>query len=54
MSDNTQFLKQGGMIQFVLDGDKVRFSVNVANAQNAGLYSKLRASQVSGNGHSQS
>jgi hypothetical protein len=37
VSDAPQFLEQGGMIQFVLDGNRIRFAVNVANAQSAGL-----------------
>jgi hypothetical protein len=37
VSDYSQFLKRGGMIQFVLDGNKVRFEVNLAAAKNAGL-----------------
>jgi hypothetical protein len=37
VSDSADFLKQGGMIQFVLDGNHVRFEINVAAAQRAGL-----------------
>jgi hypothetical protein len=31
------FTQQGGMIQFVLDGNRVRFEINLAAAQRAGL-----------------
>ena len=37
VSDIPNFSQRGGMIQFVLEGDKVRFEVNVKNAENAGL-----------------
>jgi YfiR/HmsC-like len=37
VSDMPQFAERGGMIQFVLDGKKVRFEVNLTAAQNAGL-----------------
>lgn len=37
VSDLPQFLKRGGMIQFVLEGNKVRFEVNLAAAKSAGL-----------------
>lgn len=37
VSDIPQFSKRGGMIEFVLKGDKVRFEVNLTNAMNAGL-----------------
>lgn len=37
VSDLPQFVKRGGMIQFVLDGNRVRFEVNLAAAQRAGL-----------------
>jgi hypothetical protein len=37
VSDAPHFLEGGGMIQFVADGNKVRFEVNVSNAADAGL-----------------
>ena len=37
VSDTFNFTRQGGMIQFVLDGNKVRFEINLAAAQRAGL-----------------
>jgi hypothetical protein len=37
VSDMPQFSQRGGMIQFVLEGKKVRFEVNLAAAQRAGL-----------------
>ncbi|HEU5231236.1 MAG TPA: YfiR family protein [Terriglobales bacterium] len=37
VSDNAHFLERGGMIQFVLEGDRVRFAVNLSAAQEAGL-----------------
>jgi hypothetical protein len=37
VSDIPQFCQRGGMIQFVLQGDRVRFEVNLAAAQHAGL-----------------
>jgi len=37
VSDNPHFLERGGMIQFVLEGDRVRFAVNLTAAQEAGL-----------------
>lgn len=37
VSDMPQFLERGGMIQFVLEGNRVRFEVNLAAAQHAGL-----------------
>lgn len=37
VSDIPHFSSRSGMIQFVLDGDKVRFEVNLASAENAGL-----------------
>lgn len=37
VSDIPKFSERGGMIGFVLDGDKVRFEVNVSNAMDAGL-----------------
>jgi hypothetical protein len=37
VSDFPQFVKRGGMIQFVMDGNRVRFEVNLAAVQHAGL-----------------
>ena len=37
VSDMPQFVKRGGMIQFVLEGKKVRFEVNLTATQDAGL-----------------
>jgi len=37
VSDMPQFSQRGGMIQFVLDGKKVRFEVNLTAVQRAGL-----------------
>ena len=37
VSDNPHFLERGGMIQFVFEGDRVRFEVNLTAAQEAGL-----------------
>lgn len=37
VSDIPQFSERGGMIQFVRDGDRVRFEVNLSNAEGAGL-----------------
>jgi hypothetical protein len=37
VSDMPGFTRRGGMIQFVLDGDKVRFEINLASAENAKL-----------------
>jgi len=37
VSDSAHFVDRGGMIQFVFDGDRVRFAVNLSAAQEAGL-----------------
>lgn len=37
VSDMPRFSQRGGMIQFVLEGNKVRFEVNVTAVQQAGL-----------------
>lgn len=37
VSDIAGFSRRGGMIEFVLDQDKVRFTVNLAAARSAGL-----------------
>ena len=37
VSDNPHFLERGGMIQFIFEGDRVRFAVDLTAAQEAGL-----------------
>ena len=37
VSDMPQFAERGGMIQFVLEGNRVRFEVNLTATQHAGL-----------------
>ncbi len=37
VSDMSQFARRGGMVQFVLEGTKVRFEVNLTAAEHAGL-----------------
>lgn len=37
VSDLPGFSQHGGMIQFVMDGDKIRFEVNLSNAIDSGL-----------------
>lgn len=37
VSDIPGFSERGGMIQFVADGDKIRFEVNLSNATESGL-----------------
>jgi len=37
VSDSSDFIAQGGAIQFTLSGNRVRFEVNVDAAQDAGL-----------------
>jgi hypothetical protein len=37
VGDQPEFLKRGGMIQFVLDGNRVRFEVNLTAAKKVGL-----------------
>ncbi len=37
VSDAPHFLDRGGMVQFVLDGNRVRFEVNLSAAEKAGL-----------------
>ena len=45
VSDIPQFSQRGGMIQFVLDGSRVRFEVNLTNAEGAGSQSEFRAAE---------
>ncbi len=37
VSDLPDFTRRGGMVQFVLEGNRVRFEVNLATAKRAGL-----------------
>jgi YfiR/HmsC-like len=37
VSDIPEFTKHGGMIEFLLEGNRIRFEVNLAAAQRAGL-----------------
>jgi hypothetical protein len=37
VSDASDFTRLGGMIQFVLEGNKVRFEINLTAAQRASL-----------------
>jgi len=37
VSDSPEFAQRGGMVQFVLDGNRVRFEVNLAAAERARL-----------------
>jgi hypothetical protein len=37
VSDIPEFSRRGGMIQFVVEGDKVRFEINLASAESARL-----------------
>ena len=37
VSDISQFTRRGGMIQFVIDANRVRFEVNVTTAERSGL-----------------
>ena len=37
VSDLPQFTQRGGMVQFILEGSRVRFEVNLATARHAGL-----------------
>ena len=37
VSDMPQFVKRSGMIQFLVDSNRVRFEVNLTAAQRAGL-----------------
>lgn len=37
VGDQPEFLKRGGMIQFLLEGNRVRFQVNLTAAKKAGL-----------------
>ena len=37
VGESASFGQQGGMINFVLEGDKIRFEINTDSAENAGL-----------------
>jgi hypothetical protein len=37
VSDLPEFTQRGGMVQFISEGDRVRFEVNLATAEHAGL-----------------
>jgi hypothetical protein len=37
VSDLPEFTRRGGMVQFTMEGDRVRFEVNLATAEHAGL-----------------
>jgi hypothetical protein len=37
VADVPDFIKRGGMIQFILDANKVKFEINIAVAQRSGL-----------------
>jgi hypothetical protein len=37
VSDTPDFVLRGGMVQFVLVGNRVRFKINISNAERAGL-----------------
>ena len=37
VSDSPGFIRRGGMIEFIVEGNKVRFAINLAAAQRAGL-----------------
>ena len=56
VSDMPGFTQKGGIIQFVLEGERIRFEINLASAESAGLVlsSELLkvASSVKKNGHS--
>lgn len=42
VGESEDFVKQGGIIGFVIDGDKVRFEINTGAARRAGLKIDLR------------
>jgi hypothetical protein len=37
VSDMSQFARRGGIIQFLLDGNRVRFDINLVATERAGL-----------------
>ena len=45
-SDDADFAKRGGMIGFIKEGGKVRFEINVAAAERAGLKLSAKLQQV--------
>jgi hypothetical protein len=46
VGDSTDFLARGGVVTFVTEGDRVRFDVNVTEAQKAGLRISSRLLRV--------
>jgi hypothetical protein len=46
VGEGEQFLRQGGMIAFVIDNRRVRFDVNLRAAQNAGIHISSRLLKV--------
>lgn len=48
VSDMPHFAERGGMIQFVLDGGRVRFDINLKAAQDAGLALSSELLKVAG------
>ena len=49
VGDGNQLLQQGGAIEFVLDGGRVRFDVNLKTAKRSGLTISSRLLQVARN-----
>lgn len=49
VSDMPGFTRRGGMIQFVLEGDKVRFEINLASAESARLVLSSELLKVAAN-----
>jgi len=46
VGESDGFAKQGGVIGFVMDGDKVRFEINTGAAQRSGLTIKVQLSKL--------
>jgi hypothetical protein len=46
VGEGEQFLRQGGMIAFVIENRRVRFDVNLRAAQNAGIHISSRLLKV--------
>jgi hypothetical protein len=49
VSDMPGFTRRGGMIQFVLEGDRIRFEINLANAESANLVLSSELLKVAAN-----
>ena len=49
VSDMPGFTRRGGMIQFVLEGDRIRFEINLANAESAKLVLSSELLKVAAN-----